>query len=232
MRAREAAGLARLSFAWRAEMLSTSPGAGSLEDALAPLLTASLLTRTAFVTIVAVVVCERLFEVWLSRFNARRVLARGGVEFGAGHYPVMVALHSAFFVAMVAEVLWLPTRPRGWLTLFAVVVAAAAMVLRYWAIVSLNDRWNTRVIVEPGRLPVKRGPYRFMRHPNYVAVVLEILFLPLIHAAWRTAAVFTVANLVLLRHRIKVEEAAVYGASWATATGADDRRIDHQEFGR
>ena len=184
---------------------------GNLEDVLHPLAAASDSTRSAFLVIVAVVIAERLFEVWLSRHNASRVLARGGREVGAAHYPVMVALHTGFFVAVVFEVWWLPTWPHGWLTLVSVFAVAASMALRYWAILNLGDRWNTRVIFEPGKKAVASGPYRFLRHPNYVAVVIELFALPLIHGAWRTAIVFSVANGFLLRHRIKVEEAAVYG---------------------
>ncbi len=161
--------------------------------------------------IVAAVALERLFEVWLSRRNTRRVLARGGREVGAGHYPVMVLLHTGFFVALVLEVWLLPTWPQGWLTLVSVGAVALSMSLRYWAILSLGDRWNTRVVSEPGRPAVARGPYRWLRHPNYVAVVVELFALPLIHGAWRTAVAVTVANAVLLRHRIRVEEQAVYG---------------------
>ena len=91
-----------------------------------------------------------------------------------------------------------------------VLVVGASMMLRYWAIVSLGDRWNTRVLYEPGRAPVRRGPYRFLRHPNYAAVVMELLFLPLVHGAWRTAVLFSALNLALLRQRIRVEERAVY----------------------
>lgn len=161
--------------------------------------------------IIALVALERLYEMWLSRRHARRVLARGGVEVGAGHYPVMVVLHTLFLVSAVAEVWLLATPALPWLTLLSLVAVVLTMVLRYWAILSLGDRWNTRVLFEPGRPPVTRGPYRWLRHPNYLAVATEIFFLPLIHGAWRTSLVFSVANAVLLRHRIRVENAAVHG---------------------
>ena len=188
------------------------PEAGAeLESVLQPLAAPSASTRVAFLVIVGLVAIERLYEMWLSRRNAMRVMARGGVEVGAGHYPVMVVLHTLFLVAAAAEVWFLATPATAWLTLVSVVAVASTMGLRYWAILSLGDRWNTRVLFEPGKAPVRRGPYRWLRHPNYLAVVAEILFLPLIHGAWRTALVFSVANALLLRRRIRVENDAIYG---------------------
>lgn len=184
-----------------------------LESVLQPLAAPSEATRAAFLMILVAVTVERLYEVWLSRRNARRVRARGGVEVGAGHYPVMVVLHTLFLVAAAAEVWLLATPALPALTLISLAVVLGTMILRYWAILSLGDRWNTRVLYEPGRPPVQRGPYRWLRHPNYLAVILEILFLPLIHGAWRTAAVFSLANALLLRHRIRVENRAVHGGA-------------------
>lgn len=165
--------------------------------------------RILFAVVLGAVVLERLFELWLSRRNASRVLARGGREAGAGHYPVMVLLHVAFFAALLAEVALLPTRPWPALAWSATVLVVAAMALRYWAIWSLGDRWNPRVLYEPERPPSTRGPYRLLRHPNYLAVALELFALPMIHGAWRTATLFSLLNLALLSVRVEVEEAVV-----------------------
>ncbi len=159
---------------------------------------------------------ERLVELVISRRNAARALARGGFETGQGHYRVMVVLHSLFLVACAAEVVGLGRpfpEPWGWVALGLALVAQG---LRYWAIASLGERWNTRIIVVPGLSPVTRGPYRFLRHPNYVAVVLELAVVPLIHGAWMTALVFTLGNALLLRVRIRAEESAL-GESYAQA---------------
>jgi len=167
------------------------------------------ITLGLYFAVLGFVVVERLVEMWLSARNASRVRSRGGIEVGQRHYVVMVALHAAFLVSCVVEATVggaVPHRVLGWLALAAIVVS---MALRYWAIASLGDRWNTRVLVEPGREAVHAGPYRFFRHPNYVAVVVEIFALPLIHGAWRTSLIFSVANLLLLRVRIRVEEAAL-----------------------
>ena len=159
---------------------------------------------------------ERLGELWLSRRNARWALAQGGVEYGQAHYRVMTALHTAFLICCALEP-WLLARAfPGTLGWVAFGCAIAAQALRYWAIGTLGRRWNTRVIVLPTAPPVVGGPYRFLKHPNYLAVVVELLCVPLIHGAWLTALVFSVLNALMLRVRIKVEEAAL-GQQWQTA---------------
>jgi methyltransferase len=164
---------------------------------------------TAFTVVVVVVALERLAELVVSRRNAAWSFERGGRETGRGHYRVMVLLHSGFLVAMLVEA-WV-RRPDvapsiAWSMLVLVV---ASQALRWWCIATLGRRWNTRVIIVPGLPPVTAGPYRFLRHPNYVAVVVEGVALPLVHEAWITALVFTVANAALLTVRIRVENAAL-----------------------
>lgn len=171
-------------------------------------------SETWYVVLVAVVVGARLVELGVANRHLRWALQHGGVEHGAGHYPVMVLMHAAFLVSCLAEVL-LADRPfipaLGWPALAALV---AAHGLRWWCIRSLGNRWTTRVVVLPGAPLVARGPYRWMRHPNYVAVALEILALPLVHTAWVTAVVFTVLNaLLLLGVRIPAEERALAEAN-------------------
>jgi methyltransferase len=162
-----------------------------------------------FLTLVAAVALARLAELRLAARNRRALLAQGGVEVGAGHYPWMVALHALFLLAAPLEVVLLRRPFRPLLAGAMLVVLAAAMALRYAAIVTLGGRWTTRIVVVPGLPPVVGGPYRFLRHPNYVAVVLEMAALPLVHGAWSTAAVFSAANLLLLRVRIRAEERAL-----------------------
>jgi methyltransferase len=162
-----------------------------------------------YALLIAVVACERLAELVIARRNLAWSLERGGVEVGAGHYPVMVVLHTAFLVGCLAEVILLdrPFIPAlGW-SMLAIVVAAQA--LRWWCITTLGPRWNTRVVVIPGAPRVDGGPYRLFPHPNYVAVVAEGIALPLVHTAWITALVFTVLNAALLTRRITTENAAL-----------------------
>ncbi len=155
---------------------------------------------------------ERLAELVVSQRHLAWSRERGGVESGAQHYPVMVVLHTGLLAGALAEV-WLGDRPflpaLGW-PMLALVVAAQA--LRWWCIATLGPRWNTRVVVVPGLPLVQAGPYRYLRHPNYVAVVVEGFALPLVHTAWITALVFTGLNAALLRVRIGVENAALTAA--------------------
>ncbi|MFI2752292.1 isoprenylcysteine carboxyl methyltransferase family protein [Cellulomonas sp. P22] len=176
---------------------------------------------TLFVLLVGAVAVERLVELVVARRHAAWALARGGVELGAGHYPAMVALHTGLLVACVVEVLGLdrPFVPAwGWA---ALALALASQVLRWWCVRTLGPQWNTRILVVPGLALVARGPYRWLRHPNYVAVVVEGAALPLVHSAWLTALGFTVLNAVLLLgFRIPAEERALDAATTDVASPA------------
>jgi len=167
------------------------------------------MTQLAYLALLGLLACERGVELWLSRRNAARAFAEGGIEVGRGHLGVMRALHTAFFFACALEVVGLsrPFEPRVGYPMLA--LAMAAQGLRYWAITTLGPRWNVRVIVVPGASVVTSGPYRFLRHPNYAAVIAEGIAIPLIHGAWLTALVFTLANAWLLSTRIRVEERAL-----------------------
>jgi methyltransferase len=171
-------------------------------------------SRTLYLGFLGLIAAERLVELALSRRNAARAFARGGHEHGRGHFPVLVSLHTAFLASCAVESAIRPFP--GLLGWIALTVAVAAQGLRYWAVASLGDRWNARVIVVPGEPPVERGPYRFVRHPNYLAVVLEMIAVPLVHGCWVTAAVFSLANAAVLRLRIRSEEVAL-GADWQRA---------------
>jgi methyltransferase len=160
-----------------------------------------------YVALIVAVSMERLVELVVSRRNLAWARTRGGREYGFGHYPFMVFLHLGLLVACVIEATHRSFVPAlGWPMLAVVVLAQA---LRWWCITVLGHRWNTRIIVVPGLPLVDGGPYRWLRHPNYVAVVLEGIALPLVHTAWITAVVFTVVNAGLLRVRISAENAAL-----------------------
>ncbi|WP_327064359.1 hypothetical protein OG500_00710 [Kitasatospora sp. NBC_01250] len=162
-----------------------------------------------YTLLIVLVAAERLAELAVARRNAAWSMARGGVEYGRGHYPVMVLLHTGLLAGCLAEV-QLAARPflpaLGW-PMLALVLAAQA--LRWWCIRTLGPRWNTRVIVVPDLPLVTAGPYRLLSHPNYLAVVLEGAALPLVHGAWLTAAGFTLLNLPLLATRLRCENAAL-----------------------
>nr|WP_240189333.1 isoprenylcysteine carboxyl methyltransferase family protein [Nakamurella flavida] len=163
--------------------------------------------------LIALVGLERLAELVVSKRNLAWSRRRGGIEVGSGHYPFMVVLHTGLLLGCLLEVT-VADRPfvpaLGW-PMLALVVASQA--LRWWCITTLGPRWNTKIVVIPGLPLVTGGPYRFFTHPNYVAVVIEGIALPLVHSAWITAAVFTVANAALLYTRITRENAALASAS-------------------
>jgi methyltransferase len=171
-------------------------------------------SRLYFFALLAAWGGERLFEVWLSGRNARRAFARGGIEVEShGFYGAMVVVHMLLFAAAPLEVVVLDRPFLPWLAAVATVVVIAAMALRYWAVRTLGDRWNTRVIVVPGEPAVDHGPYRWVRHPNYVAVALEMAALPLVHTAWISALAWSAASGILLALRIPLEERALADAS-------------------
>jgi methyltransferase len=169
----------------------------------------------AFTALIALVAVERLVELVVSKRNLRWSREHGGVEFGHSHYPFMVALHVFLLAGSLIEV-WVWQRPLipalSWAMLVLVV---ASQALRWWCIVSLGRRWNTLVVVVPGMPKVTRGPYRWLPHPNYLAVVIEGIALPMVGFAWVTAVIFTLLNVPLLMTRVRIENAAL-----ATLTSA------------
>lgn len=150
---------------------------------------------------------QRLLELRVSRRNERRARGRGAVEYGRGHYPAMVALHALWLVSTLAE--GALRGPEA--TLWYVPLAAFLLVqpLRYWAILSLGASWNVRVLVIPGARRLRRGPYRYLSHPNYLVVAVEVATFPLIFGAWATALVFTLLNAAFLYVRVRAEEHAL-----------------------
>ncbi|ABZ83022.1 conserved hypothetical protein [Heliomicrobium modesticaldum Ice1] len=165
-----------------------------------------------FFALFSFVLAQRVVELAIARRNARRMTAKGAVEVGHAHYRYLVALHVCFFAALMTEVLVLGRKPPQWW----MAPAAAFLIaqgLRYWCMTSLGHFWNTRIFVLPGANAIRRGPYRFFRHPNYLAVVTELLCIPLLFGAWITAAVISIVNLYLLSVRIQAEEAALAEAT-------------------
>lgn len=172
-----------------------------------------LSTRT-YLILLAILIAERLYELTLARRNARRAFARGAIEVGTRHYRAMVAVHAMFIVSCAIESeFFARTIPAllGWSALAGWI---AAIALRYWSIWTLGERWNTRIIVIPGASPIRRGPYRFLRHPNYLAVAIEMIAVPLLGGAVVTAVTFSILNAILLAIRIPAEEHTM-GAAYA-----------------
>lgn len=156
------------------------------------------------VAIFAYVVVQRLVELVYARANTKRLLSEGGREYGRRHYPLFILLHSAWLGAIL---LW--GRPASDPDTIPLVLFAASQLFRFWTLASIGRWWTTRIISAPGFPRVRKGPYRFMRHPNYLVVVVEIALLPLLLGAPWLALTFSLANLALLSWRLKVEEAAL-----------------------
>jgi methyltransferase len=155
------------------------------------------------VAILGFVTLQRLVELPIARANTARLLAQGGREVAPGHYPLIVAMHAAWLAALWW---WGHDGPvhGGWLALFAVIELG-----RVWVLRTLGPRWTTRIIVVPGEQLVARGPYKFVNHPNYLVVIAELAVLPLVFGLWQVALVFSLLNAVILRVRIRAENAAL-----------------------
>jgi methyltransferase len=167
---------------------------------------------------------ERLVELAVSRRNARRAFAQGGVEVGQRHFRVMAVMHTAFLAACALEVALLDRPFPGLPGYAALLLALLAQGMRAWVIATLGERWNVRIIVVPGAPPVASGPYRYLRHPNYAAVIVEMVALPMIHGAWLTALVFSALNAAVLYVRIRAEEEAL-GPAYAAELGGLPRLL-------
>lgn len=158
---------------------------------------------TGAILLLGFVTAQRLGELVLARRNTARLLAQGGVEHGAGHYPLIVALHAIW----LGGLWWLawdaPIQPL-WL-----VVYVGLQGLRAWILLSLGARWTTRIITVPREILVRRGPYRLVRHPNYVVVAAEIAVLPMVFGLWGYAVAFSVLNALVLAIRIRAEGKAL-----------------------
>ena len=155
------------------------------------------------VIILALVTLQRLGELWLSNRNTRRLLAQGAFEVGASHYPLIVAVH----LLWLATLWWCAPAQRVdllWLAVFLLIEAA-----RLWTMTSLGSRWTTRIIILPRAPLVRRGPYRFVDHPNYLVVVAEIAVLPLVFGLWPLTLIFTLLNAAVLAVRIREEDRAL-----------------------
>lgn len=161
-----------------------------------------------FCAVIGFVIVQRIVELFIARRNENWMKSQGGYEVGAKHYPYMVAIHIGFFISLILEVLIFKRHlsPYWWVFF---ILFIGLQLMRIWVISSLGKYWNTKIIVLPGAHVVKKGPFHFLRHPNYVVVSLEILIIPLIFNGIFTAILFTLLNLCILYIRIPIEEAAL-----------------------
>lgn len=154
-----------------------------------------------------IIIIERNIELFIAKRNARFIESIGGYEVGKKHYSAILALHVTFLAALFFEANYKNNLPTYWFVPF--IIFLLTQVLRIWIIYSLGKYWNTRIYIVPNSNPVIRGPYHYLRHPNYVIVMLEMITIPFIFGAYVTAIIFPIINAFILKYRIKVEEKAL-----------------------
>jgi methyltransferase len=162
----------------------------------------------AFTIFVGFIILQRLAELTIAKRNEQWMKSKGAIEFGQGHYPAMVFIHTAFFIVFISEVSLLEKGLSDfWPILLSLFVMTQAM--RVWALTSLGRYWNTKIIILPGAEVIKKGPYKIIKHPNYLIVALELIIIPLVFNAFFTMALFTLLNIIILSIRIPAEEKAL-----------------------
>lgn len=165
-----------------------------------------------FYIILSIVIVQRLLELVIAKRNEKNMRAQGAYEVGASHYPLMILLHVSFFISLLIEVNTFNLTPSPLFLLF-LVMFLCVQGLRIWCLMSLGSFWNTKIIVLPGAHVVTKGPYKYLRHPNYLVVSMEIALLPLMFEAYFTAICFTILNAIMLSIRIPTEERALKEAT-------------------
>ncbi|HZX59348.1 MAG TPA: isoprenylcysteine carboxylmethyltransferase family protein [Mucilaginibacter sp.] len=155
-----------------------------------------------FIIFIIFLITQRLTELYISKRNEKWLLANGAIEYGREHYPYIVAMHTLFILSLIAEYYLIGGRLISYLFLGLFILL---LLFKYWVLSSLGTYWNTRIYRVPGSSPVKKGPYKLFKHPNYVDVVCEIAIIPLVFHLYYTAVIFSVLNAIMLTIRIKVE---------------------------
>ena len=155
-----------------------------------------------FIVFISFLILQRLSELYIARRNEKWLLQNGAIQYGQSHYPHMVAMHTLFILSIIAEYNWRGGQPISWIALGSFLVVLS---FKFWALSSLGKYWNTKIYRIPGVYPVKKGPYKIFKHPNYMEVVCEIAIMPLVFHLYYTAIVFSLLNAMMLTVRIKVE---------------------------
>jgi methyltransferase len=158
-----------------------------------------------FLVFISFLILQRLVELLIARRNEKISKRKGGIEYDAGGYKYIVLMHIFFFISLIIEYTFFSSGINSF-SIFLLVIFIAAQIVRYWAIVSLGVNWNTKIIVVPGTANIENGPYKYICHPNYIAVITEIAVIPLIFSCYFTSIIFTLINLILLKRRIRIEE--------------------------
>ncbi|HEY0246338.1 MAG TPA: isoprenylcysteine carboxylmethyltransferase family protein [Mucilaginibacter sp.] len=155
-----------------------------------------------FILFISFLIVQRLSELLIAGRNEKWLLSQGAVEYGQSHYPYIVAMHTLFIISIITEYILRPNTPIDYLFLGLFILV---LLFKFWALSSLGKYWNTKIYRIPGVYPVKKGPYKIFKHPNYGEVICEIAIIPLVFHLYYTAIIFTVLNAIMLSVRIKVE---------------------------
>ena len=156
----------------------------------------------SFILFISFFILQRLSELYIARRNEKWLLAQDAVQYGQSHYPFIIALHTLFIISIIVEYFLRGQPPISWVFL---VIFLMVLSFKFWALSSLGKYWNTKIYRIPGVYPVKKGPYKFFKHPNYMEVVCEIAVIPLVFHLYYTAIIFTILNAIMLTVRIGVE---------------------------
>jgi len=169
-----------------------------------------------FIIFISFLILQRLSELYIARSNEKWLLGQGAIQYGQKHYPFIVAMHTLFIVSLIVEYLLRGGAQISWVFL---AIFIAILLFKFWALSSLGKYWNTKIYRVPGVYPVKKGPYKFLRHPNYMEVVCEIAIIPLVFHLYYTAVIFTILNAIMLTVRITVENKV-----WGVESGSPESR--------
>jgi methyltransferase len=155
-----------------------------------------------FIIFILFLIFQRLAELYVSSKNEKWLLRNGAVEYGKGHYPYIVAMHILFIVSIIAEYIW---RDNTTASYPLIIMFFVLIVIKVIVILTLGHYWNTKIYKVPGTRPVATGIYKYIKHPNYIIVICEIVIIPLAFGLYYTAVVFTILNAIMLTVRIKKE---------------------------
>lgn len=155
-----------------------------------------------FIIFILFVITQRLSELYIARRNEKWLRSQGAIEYGKKHYPFIVALHTLFIVSMIVEYI---LRGTTLIDFIFLILFALLLLFKFWALSSLGKYWNTKIFRVPGAGPVKKGPYKLFKHPNYFIVICEIVIIPMVFHLYYTAIIFTILNAIMLTVRIRVE---------------------------
>lgn len=158
-----------------------------------------------FWVFISFVILQRLAELFIAKRNEIKMLQKGAVEIDRAGYKYIVLMHSLFFISVILEKNIFERQINQYRIIF-LTLFILAQLLRYWSIVSLGEYWNTRIIILKGSRLIKKGPYRFLNHPNYIAVITELAVISLLFSCYITAIIFTILNIFVIKRRIKIEE--------------------------